>query len=215
RIKKVEALSWGEAMMQLMKQAYLDADMSWQSETAMTLPFNELQPIFQPYFPDWQNALEIPRAPFRAGRYIFKVSLGKIWRRIAISGEATLAALSGLILESVGFDSDHLDQFIFTNEVGRKVFVTHPYADGDLVTTEVAIGSLPLSEGSTMEYVFDFGDWWEFTVQLEAIESPELNTGLQKAKKAKGRRPSQKSVGEILERHGKSPEQYPDYDGGW
>ncbi len=143
------------------------------------------------------------------------MSLGKIWRRIAISGEATLAALSGLILDSVEFDSDHLDQFTFTNEVGRKVVVSHPYADGDLVTTEVTIGSLPLLEGSIMEYVFDFGDWWKFTVQLETVEPPEATKGAQKTKKPRRRRRSQKPVGEILERHGESPEQYPDYDEGW
>jgi hypothetical protein len=87
-----------------------------------------------------------------------------VWRRIAISGEATLDYLSSLILESVNFDSDHLDKFAYTNALGRKIEVLHPYADGDYSTDEVKIGSLPLVEGSLMEYVFDFGDWWRFEV---------------------------------------------------
>lgn len=215
RLRKIEALPLGNAVMTLMNQAYLNNNMSWQAERNDALPFHELQPVFQSYFPAWKESLAIPRPPFRAGRHIFKVSLGKIWRRIAISGEATLAALSGLILESVEFDSDHLDQFMFTNELGRKVTVVHPYAEGDFVTTEVTIGSLPLSEGGVMDYVFDFGDWWKFKVQLETVEPMGADKGGKKTKKAKNRRRSHQSVGEILERHGKSPEQYPDYDEAW
>ena len=217
RIRRIEALPFGRALMGLVRNAYWTSDLTWLAQTDPTVPFNELQPALQPYFPEWQKTLAVPSRPFRAGRHIFKVSLGNIWRRIAISGEATLAHLSNLILTSVDFDSDHLDQFTYTNDLGRKVQVTHPYADGDFSTDEVKIGSLPLSEGSIMQYVFDFGDWWEFQVQLETIETdPESTSGLQKTKTSKRRQSeSHQPLGEILEVHGEAPPQYPDFDEEW
>ena len=47
-----------------------------------------------------------------------------------------------------------------------------------------------------MEYIFDFGDWWEFQLQLEEINTDDL-------------RPD---YGEIIERKGKAPQQYPDWE---
>ena len=55
--------------------------------------FGVIQPILQPYCTDWKNNLSVGKWDFRAGTYTFKVSLGKIWRRIAISGKATLEEL--------------------------------------------------------------------------------------------------------------------------
>jgi hypothetical protein len=45
-----------------------------------------------------------------------------------------------------------------------------------------------------MEYLYDFGDHWEFDVMLESIESPKL-------KKPK-----------LIEERGKAPQQYPSWD---
>jgi Plasmid pRiA4b ORF-3-like protein len=220
RIRSLEALPWGNALMSLVKKAYFASNFQFASETDPTVPFNELQPELQPYFPDWQKSLAVPTRQFRPGRHIFKVSLGKIWRRIAMSGEATLANFSGWILESVEFDDDHLDLFTYNNEVGRAIEVLHPYADGDLQTDRVKIGDLPLTEGSVMKYLFDFGDCWEFEVQLEKIEEPEPESepdqGLQKNKKSKRRKSrSQKPLGEILEVFGEAPPQYGNDDDDW
>ncbi|MEO0985664.1 MAG: hypothetical protein AAFY20_08960 [Cyanobacteria bacterium J06639_14] len=220
RIKRVEALPFGNALMTCLYNANFENQYQWPGITDPTLPLGDFQPVLQPYFPDWQQSLVVPKSPFRSGRHIFKVSLGKVWRRIAISGEATLADLSAWILNSVDFDHDHLDQFTYKTPTGRTVEVVHPYADtGDLTTDTVKIGSLPLSEGSTMEYLFDFGDCWQFSVQLETVEpppEPEPEKGFQRVKQKKRRQSrTHKPSGEILEVHGKAPEQYPAYDEEW
>jgi len=196
RIKHIKRLPFGDALMQVIVHTFIEHGMEWESETNPTIPFGELQPALQPYFPEWQNTLAIPGDEFRSGVYIFKVSLGKIWRRIAISSKMTLADLSSLILESVNFDSDHLDMFTYKNQIGRTVEVSHPYADGSPSTNAVRIGDLPLAEGSSMTYVFDFGDWWEFNVQLEKIQADD----------------SRSNYGAIIESYGASPPQYPDWD---
>jgi hypothetical protein len=59
----------------------------------------------------------------------------------------------------------------------------------------VKIADLPLAVGSVMEYLFDFGDNWEFQLQLEEIK-PDLPPG----------------YSEIIASEGKAPEQYPDWE---
>jgi hypothetical protein len=193
RVKKIKPLPFGNAMMQIMVRAFMEQGMEWRFETDANVPFGELQPVLQPYFPEWRNTLTIPRHQFRGGVHIFKVSLGKAWRRIAISGNMMLADLSSLILQSVDFDSDHLDLFRYRDAIGRTIEVSHPYADGSPSTDEVRVGDLPLAEGTSMLYIFDFGDWWEFDVQLETVQTNAL----------------QLDHATILESHGKAPLQYP------
>ncbi len=60
----------------------------------------------------------MPKIESGAGIYTFKVTLGKIWRRIAISSEMTLWDLSRLILQAVDFDCDHLDMFQYKISLG-------------------------------------------------------------------------------------------------
>lgn len=219
QIKSIAALPLGTPIINLVKNAFQENDMPWPSEVDPSVPYGELQNTLQPYFPEWQKTLVLSSSEFRPNRHIFKVSLGKIWRRIVISGEATLADLSDYILASVEFDSDHLDSYTYTNALGRNVEVLHPFAKGDffsdketLHTDQVKIGSLPLSEGSVMEYLFDFGDCWTFQVQLESVEpdpTASKRTVTQKKKQKKA------PIGEILEVHGEAPEQYPAYEDEW
>lgn len=108
----------------------------------------------------------------------------------------TLAEFSNLILQSVNFDCDHLDMFRYKNQIGRTVDISHPYADGYPSTDEVCIGDLPLQEGTSMTYIFDFGDWWEFNIQLEKIDTDDLRT----------------DYGAIVESKGSAPPQYPDWE---
>ena len=89
-----------------------------------------------------------------------------------------------------------LDMFRYKNQVGRTVEVSHPYADGSPSTDEVRIGDLPLAEGASMAYIFDFGDWWEFDVQLEKVETDKARRNYQAT----------------IESYGAAPSQYPDWD---
>jgi hypothetical protein len=149
------------------------------------------QPLFQPYFPEWQHNLESPRREPRKGTLVFRVTWGDIWRRIAIPSDHTLDDLVGWILKSVRFDSDHLYAFSYRNESGVTEQIGAPDMGESPATDEVAIGDLPLQVGEAMTLEYDFGASWTFTVKLEKIE------------------PASKKGGRILERHGKPPVQYP------
>jgi hypothetical protein len=214
RFKKVTAQPWGKALMTLLSNAYQAVQYEWPGTFDPTQPLGDLQPVLQPYFPSWQQSLWVPSVEFRPGRYIFKVSLGKVWRRIAMAGNATLADFSNLILDAVEFDHDHLDQFTVKTPTGRTLAISHPYASGDRSTDEVRIGDLPLQVGGAMDYLFDFGDCWEFQIVLESIElEADSAKEVQKVKQSKrSRRKKPKALGEILEAHGTAPEQYPEAD---
>jgi hypothetical protein len=153
------------------------------------------QPLFQSFFPEWRNNLIFVAPELGGGTRVFKVSLDKVWRRIAMPADATLDDLVSWILDSVHFDHDHLYEFIFRDSLGRTVTAAHPAADGDCAS-DMLIGKLPLEPGQSMELLYDFGDCWRFTVTLERIEPIG----------ARGKAPS------IRERHGRAPEQYPQWD---
>lgn len=197
-ITGLELLPFGAALFHLIRNHYF----AWL-EHRLFLPDEDdespasLLVALQPYFPSLKNPLLPPLPAKREGVFVFKVSLGNIWRRIAIPSSRSLYDLSLAILDSVDFDDDHLHQFTYRNQLGRKVEVVHPYADGDFATDDVCVGDLPLQVGETMEYVFDFGDWWKFKVELESIEPP---TNKKRAKP------------QLLESHGKAPQQYPNWD---
>ncbi len=168
-----------------------------QEEGGLEVPrFGAWQPLFQPYFPEWRENLQLPTSEPRGGTFVFRISLGQVWRLIAMPADDTLDDLVHWILRSVNFDNDHLYQFDYRNRLGATVSVRHPYMEEGPWTDEVPIGTLPLEPGQTMDLTYDFGDNWEFTVKLERIEPPD----------------SKIKAPRIVEKHGKSPEQYPDSD---
>jgi Plasmid pRiA4b ORF-3-like protein len=196
RIKQVNPLAIGHAILEVVRNAYLENGMSWPSETDVSVNFGELQSYFQPYFPEWQANLATPHHEFGQAVYIFKVSLGKIWRRIAVSSDYYLDELAATIRESVDFDSDHLDEFIYADQIGRLVRAYHPYMEESPPTDEVRVGDLPLRVGDTIVYRFDFGDDWRFQLRLESIDREDMRTSYQA----------------IIETHGKAPQQYRDWE---
>lgn len=199
RIRKIALRPLGDAMVAMVMSAYAQQGFIWESQNDFTQPWGELQPFFELYFPEWENNLaSLNPIEHQLGTYIFNVSLGKAKRRISVSSEAPLDKLASLILDSVDFDHDHLYMFSFRDRMGRMIEIHHSYNDwrDGPGTDQVLIGDLPLQPGASMTFLFDFGDNWEFQVILEEIQ-------LGKPKR---------SSNKILERKGKAPEQYPDWD---
>jgi hypothetical protein len=195
-IKSIQRTALGNALLLLLYRFYDTVGYQWAYEENLEAPFGELQPALQPFFPEWRNNLTLPQHEFHAGVHVFKVSLGKVWRRIAIPGKMNLDRLSDTILDAFDFDYDHLYEFTYRSRTGAPVHVNHPYIEEPPFTSDVRIGDLPLQPGTTMTYLYDFGDNWEFAVTLEQRNPVD----------PKMRRPV------ILEEHGKAPEQYPGWE---
>ena len=182
----------GEALLALLHTGFFgDVDNILQLESEDEIPCGVLQPALQPYLPEWRKNLSVPEWTFREGAHIFKVSLGRIWRRIAIPARQTLDALASAILSAVEFDHDHLYKFTYRTRFGVSERVNHPYMDEKPWTSEVLAGEVPLRVGQRMTFVFDFGDRWEFDVTLERVD-PDMAI----------EEPA------VLETHGEPPAQY-------
>ena len=193
RIERITRTPLGDALLALLQVGFFgDMGNVWQLESEDKIPFGVLQPTLRPYFPEWKKNLTISEWAFREGTHVFKVSLWRgLWRRIAIPADQTLDALASAILDAVEFDHDHLYEFKYQNRLGVVERINHPFLEEKPWTSEVLVGDVPLRVGQAMTYVFDFGDWWEFDVELERVDSDMM---------------VEKPV--VLEKQGEPPAQY-------
>ncbi len=197
-IAEIQQTPFGQALMTLVLICAAESlnrlmEIDLEEEETPPHSFTKLQAQFQAYFPDWQRGFALAKQEtFQEGVFQFKVSLGKIWRRIITPATTTLDELSDAILESVNFDNDHLHCFEYKDRFGVTVRVNYDAMEEPPYSSEVRVGELPLAPGSTLKYTFDFGDNWEFQLVLESIAPPD--------KKLKHAR--------IVESRGKAPQQY-------
>jgi hypothetical protein len=208
-INEIQPTPFGQALMTLVvggaaehlnRLLEEDEDEGEDEAEALVRSFTNSQALFQTYFSEWQRGYVLPEhEAFQPGVYQFKVSLGKIWRRIVIPAQATLEELSETILKSVRFDNDHLHCFEFKNRFGVTARINHGAMDEPPYSSEVCVGDLPIAPGDSLEYTFDFGDNWEFQLVLESIAPPD-----NKLKRAR-----------IIEARGQAPEQYRSWNEEW
>jgi hypothetical protein len=197
RISRVDRTLLGEALLGLVIP-YLTSTDYFRSRISgedKSVP-GALQPIMKPFFPEWRKTLVVPQLEFQSGIYVFKVSLGNCWRRIAIPAQMDLDTLSNSILDAFDFDEDHLYEFSYKNRFGMLEQIYHPGMDALPSADEVRIGDLPLRPGNAMGYLYDFGDNWQFDIMLEKIEPAE--------------RKCKNPV--LLESYGEAPQQYGDWE---
>ncbi len=153
-----------------------------------------LQAKLQKYFPDWKAMLIQPSAEFREGLHVFKVSIGRIWRRIVAPANVKLELLADTILAAYQFDQEHLYQFELRNTKGSTMAIVRPYIDdADFFAEEMRIGDVPLLIGDSMVFHYDFGDDWRFKVTLESVGETSA---------------SEVTTSQVTETSGEAPVQY-------
>jgi hypothetical protein len=134
-----------------------------------------------------------------AGCYELKVSVtNKIYRTIRIAGTDSFDDLHDAIQAAFDFDNDHLYAFFMDGKRWSRNGETYwsPMNDEGILADEVEIGTAGLTEGKKFLYLFDFGDEWQFSVQVLAIKTEE-------------KEPDEWS---IIESVGDAPSQYGDED---
>ena len=134
---------------------------------------------------------------------IFRASLRpKIYRDIDIAGTGSLYTLAQAIVRSFDFDFDHAFGFysklkgnIYDSPVRYELFVDIGEGEGDArsVKRTRVIKAFP-SVGTKMRFLFDYGDEWEFLVELVKRKPKEPQVKLPR----------------LLISAGKAPAQYPD-----
>lgn len=195
QIQSFTRTSFGDALLALLYEDFFsDFDNLRSLEEAESVPAGVLQPVLQPYFTGWQRILALPEQgeTFRAGAYVFKVSLDKqLWRRLVVSGETTLDSLASAILNAYRFGHDHLYYFAYETRRGKTRRYYHPYMDEGPWASEIRIGDMSLRQGQTLEFLYDFGDQWLFKVNLEHIDSPDAAPLKPQVIESKGKAPKQ------------------------
>lgn len=102
-----------------------------------------------------------------------------LWRRIEIQGGQTLADFDEMMRDAFEHDMmDHMGGFWQRIRRGKsrrfrevKLATINPFREGE--GAEKQIASLNLEPGDKLKYVYDFGDWIEHYIDLEALADPE------------------------------------------
>lgn len=150
---------------------------------------------FVPIFPEGllKNTIKTETKKIVPGNYTFKVSLEKnVWRKIRLCSNHSLEDLHLAIQDAFDFDNDHLYTFFMDNKrYSRNAYNSFNCDDGPYADDAI-IGELGLHTGQKILYYFDYGDSWEFAVQLLEINEDGAPT----------------ENPEIIEIKGEAPEQY-------
>jgi hypothetical protein len=94
----------------------------------------------------------------------------EVWRRVAVPGAYTLDRLHRVIQYAMGWQNYHLHSF----EIDGVQF-GEPDPEGELDLRdelEVRLDGVA-GKDTRFGYTYDFGDWWEHDVSVEAIYPPE------------------------------------------
>lgn len=118
-----------------------------------------------------------PRSTARSEIYELKITLldtsPPIWRRFAVPGGITLAALHDVIQIVMGWEDCHPHQFTDENESQyRSDFLAED--DPEVIDgARVRLCDVVEGKGSQLLYEYDFGDDWEHKLEVLSIGPPK------------------------------------------
>ena len=112
------------------------------------------------------------KQPTNQKSFVISVSLLKgCYRHIQIAQDATLEALSSVILQAFAFDDDHMHAFFMDNVAWSEADCYYMDTmddeddDNERHTCDFRL-RLVMRVGSKFKYVFDFGDNWQFQCRV-------------------------------------------------
>ena len=116
-------------------------------------------------------------APFKSRVLQFKIELPEIlpliWRRILVPAHYNLWDLHVAIQDSMGWQNYHLHHFVFKGRGKKEAKIGIPDFENDSEMDDIFPGwEIPAityfnNLGETAKYLYDYGDSWWHTVQLE------------------------------------------------
>jgi hypothetical protein len=203
-IAKIQKTALADALIGLLTNFFETEDVWSWFEYERVPAFGALQPLLRPYFPEYKTRFVVSDPGVSDQVFVLKVSLAnslgghrrRPWRRIATPGIGSFADMANAILAAFQFDFDHLYSFAFKDRFGRMVRINHPAMDEPKWAHETRFGEAGLAPGQHVDFFYDFGDNWRFTIVVESLEPSDA-----KLKKPK-----------VIQRHGESPTQYGEED---
>lgn len=116
------------------------------------------------------------KAPVAA--YRLKVSLlycePRIWRRVQVPGNMTLAGLHDVIQLCMGWTDTHLHQFIIGNDFYGTEDLNDDWSEiKTLDESKFKICDLEADMRMRCRYEYDFGDSWQHEIKIEKVIPPD------------------------------------------
>jgi hypothetical protein len=103
-----------------------------------------------------------------------------IWRRLSLPSNLTLDRLHDVLQTAFGWMNSHLHQFTLASDPhGHEtegILTPFDVEEGDegVLESDLRLDQFLAAPGDTLRYTYDFGDDWEHTVTLEAVDAPEV-----------------------------------------
>ena len=97
----------------------------------------------------------------------------EVYRKIEITGDATLDDLCRTIIASFDFIDEHLYEFCMDNRMYSDYSYQSAPEFGEL-STKIRLDRLRLQEKQKFLLHYDFGDDWLFTINVEKINRTEM-----------------------------------------
>lgn len=141
--------------------------------------------------------------------YLFRVTyLEKkpVWRDILILGSQTFEDLAEAIIDSMGWDNDHMHGFSLPEKQKKGYFYYTPFtffADGweddpypTYKSNQILICNINYETNPKLRFEFDFGDSHMFEIHFKGLKKSEKGENI-------------KTLPKVLDQRGVAPEQYP------
>jgi hypothetical protein len=95
----------------------------------------------------------------------------KVWRRLLVPDTIKLELLHVVILRAFGWSGGHLHEFV-TSE-GDRYGSSDPLDKMPGVVSGASVKLTTVLRTATLQYIYDFGDYWEHRIQVEKTHSPD------------------------------------------
>ena len=168
RIKALYQTAEGHAWRELLKKQ--DEEFWYTLDVSTVLPV--IKNITKDDFVNIEEKLmEFWEYPVETGLHTieFEIVVGSCIRKITMGDQFTLEDLHYLIQKSVNFDMDHLYYFQIGSGTSRRRYFAPECEDEVWQADAVSLAELLPYEGMQFEYLFDFGDMWQFQITVERI----------------------------------------------
>jgi hypothetical protein len=98
----------------------------------------------------------------------------KIWRRVLVPETITLSRLHSVIQAAFNWNHTHIHEFITSD--GDRYGSSDPMDAMDGVSSGEKVRLTKVLETATLNYVYDFGDYWEHRIKVEKtlVAEPSL-----------------------------------------
>ncbi len=161
------------------------------SEHEQNMRLQALRKQFKSVCSNYQRDIEIKQSKVDDGEFIFKVSLGNVWRRFSVPVDYKISDFCNLILSYYEFDEDHL----YTLEIKDRFGLTCVYEKGEATFSgknahDYQLKQTSVQPGVSITFIYDFGAMWEFNLICEAYH-PEKRSENPRLIEKRGNAPNQ------------------------